>query len=306
MLFRCRPAVSGDPLSDTALPSAHGHLPDRQRVRWHATRAAHGYEAAAWLPRRVAESLMDHLAPVRMEPRRVLDVGAGTGICSRLLARRYPGARVLAVDSSHPMLQVARRRGRRWFAKRGFACGDAERLPLADASVDLVVSSLMLQSCESPDAALAEFYRVLAPGGLLMFTTLGPDSLMELRESWLSVGPEIRVHGFIDMHDLGDALLRAGFQDVVMDTERMTGRYGQVSDLARDLKRLGASNAAKGSPRGLTTPGRLAAMTAAYETLRADGTLPASFEIVFGHAWRQPPRTVAVPTDTLQRARPRP
>lgn len=298
--------MTGDPFSGSGLLDADGHLPDRRRVRRHAGRAAQSYEAAAWLPRRVADSLMDHLAPVRITPRRILDVGAGTGISARLLARRYPGARVTAVDSSHPMLRVARRRGRRWFAKRGFACGDAERLPLADASVDLVVSSLMLQSCESPDAALAEFHRVLAPGGLLMFTSLGPDSLRELRDSWLAVGPEIRVHAFMDMHDLGDALLRVGFQDVVMDTERLTGRYGRVSDLARELKQLGASNAARGSPRGLTTPARLAAMTAAYEDLRTDDSLPASFEIVFGHAWREPPRSVAVSGDALRRVRPGP
>ena len=167
--------------------------------------------------------------------------------------------------------------------------------------MDLVVSSLMLPSSGSPDAVIAEFHRVLAPGGLLMFTSLGPDTLRELRESWMRVDQAVHVHGFIDMHDLGDALLRAGFQDVVMDMERFTGRYPDVRALSTELKRLGWSNAARGSPKGLTTPKRAATMARAYERLRSQQSIPASFEVVFGHAWREPARSVAVSVDGLLR-----
>ncbi len=199
------------------------------------------------------------------------------------------------------MLGVGRRRGLRWFSKRVFACGDSEALPVADASIDLLVSSLMLPSCSSPDAAFAEFHRVLKPGGLLMFSSLGPDTLRELRASWMAVDSRVHVHAFIDMHDLGDALLRAGLRDVVMDTERITAEYRDVATLMAELKQLGVSNAAHGCRAGLTTAAHLSAMAAEYERRRRDAILPASFEVVFGHGWRAPSRSVEVSTDAMLR-----
>jgi len=289
--------VNGAPGGSFTAAEADAHTPDKARVRRLADRAARDYEDAAWLPRQVADGLMEHLAPVRIAPARILDAGAGTGICSRLLARRFPGARIFALDSSIPMLCSARGRTRRWFSKHAYACGDAESLPVADRSMDLVVSSLMLPSCGSPDAVLDEFHRVLAPEGLLMFTSLGPDTLRELRDSWLTIDRGVHVHAFIDMHDVGDALLRAGFQDVVMDTERLTGRYPNVAALTGELKRLGSSSAARGSRKGLMAPNLVAAMAGAYEQRRSRHTLPASFEVVFGHGWRAPVRRVAVSVD---------
>ncbi|GMQ75795.1 MAG: malonyl-ACP O-methyltransferase BioC [Gammaproteobacteria bacterium] len=275
-------------------PTVAAHDLDTARVRRLAARAAPHYDKAAWLPRQVADALMEHLQPVRIQPARILDVGAGTGICSQLLSRRYRSARVTLVDCSMPMLRAARGRGPRWFSKCAFACGDGESLPVADGSIDLLVSSLMLPSCTSPDPVLAEFQRVLKPGGLLMFSSLGPDTLRELRESWLAVDPDVHVHAFLDMHDLGDALLRAGLRDVVMDTERITGRYRDAATLMGELKRLGVSNAARGCRAGLTTSALVEAMVSQYERHRRDATLPASFEVVFGHAWRAPPRSVDV------------
>ncbi len=282
------------------------HRLDPARVRRLASRAAPHYESAAWLPRQVASALMEHLQPVRIQPSRILDVGAGTGICSRLLSGCYRSARVISLDCSMPMLRVARSRGRRWFSKRAFTCGDGDSLPVADDSIDLLVSSLMLPSCPSPDATLAEFHRVLKPGGLLMFSSLGPDTLRELRQSWMAVDLDVHVHAFIDMHDLGDALLRAGMRDVVMDTERITGRYPDVATLMSELKRLGVSNAARGCRMGLTTSARLAAMATEYEGFRRDATLPASFEVVFGHAWRAPSRSIDVSSEAMVQAMRRP
>jgi malonyl-CoA O-methyltransferase len=256
------------------------HDLDRNRVRRLADRAARHYDSAAWLPLQVASVLMEHLQPVRFQPARILDVGAGTGICSRLLTRHYPRARV----------------------KRTLAAGDGEALPVADNSVDLLVSSLMLPSCPTPDAVLLEFHRVLKPGGLLMFSSLGPDTLRELRAAWSVVDGQVHVHAFIDMHDLGDALLRAGFSDVVMDTERLTGCYPDVAALMTELKGLGVSNAARGRGKTLTAPGRLAAMVSEYEGFREQSHLPASFEVVFAHAWRTPARSVDVSPAVVPRA----
>jgi malonyl-CoA O-methyltransferase len=270
-------------------------------VRRLAARAAPQYENDPWLALRIADELMQHLQPVRMRPERILDVGAGTGICSRRLARMYRSARVISIDSVPAMLRAARGRGRRWFSRQAFACGDAEALPVADASIDLLVSSLMLPSSVSPDAAFHEFRRVLKPGGLLMFSSLGPDTLRELRGSWSTVDAHVHVHAFIDMHDLGDALVRAGLTDVVMDTERITAEYADVATLLAELKRTGAGNAARGCRPGLTTPAQLTAMMQAYETHRRDAKLPASFELVFGHAWRPATHSVEVPGDALMR-----
>jgi malonyl-CoA O-methyltransferase len=278
------------------------HDLDRNRVRRLADRAARHYDSAAWLPLQVASVLMEHLQPVRFQPARILDVGAGTGICSRLLTRHYPRARVISVDSSLAMLRAGRGRGPRWFSKRTLAAGDGEALPLADNSVDLLVSSLMLPSCPTPDAVLLEFHRVLKPGGLLMFSSLGPDTLRELRAAWSVVDGQVHVHAFIDMHDLGDALLRAGFSDVVMDTERLTGCYPDVAALMTELKGLGVSNAARGRGKTLTAPGRLAAMVSEYEGFREQSHLPASFEVVFAHAWRTPARSVDVSPAVVPRA----
>lgn len=291
--------MNGDFAPTPGDPGIAAYVLDKSRVRRLAARAAPHYDSAAWLPRHVAAALMEHLQPVRIQPARILDAGAGTGVCSRLLSRHYPSARVISLDCSPQMLTTGRGRGPRWFSKRAFACGDAESLPLADNSIDLLVSSLMLPSCPSPDAVLAEFRRVLAPGGLLMFSTLGPDTLWELRDSWLAVDQKVHVHAFIDMHDLGDALLRAGLRDVVMDTERFTGKYADVSTLTTELKRLGASNAAVGCAKSLSTSARFAAMASAYEEFRIGTTLPASFEIVFGHAWRAPTHAVEISADVL-------
>ena len=296
--------MNREPAPTSRRPTIDAHDLDKERVRRLADRAARHYDSAAWLPRQVARVLMEHLQPVRLKPARILDVGAGTGICSRLLAQHYRGARVISMDSSTAMLRVARGRGPRWLSKRTVAVGDGASLPLADNSIDLLVSSLMLPSCLAPDAVLLEFHRVLKPGGLLMFSSLGPDTLRELRAAWSAVDAQVHVHAFIDMHDLGDALLRAGFSDVVMDTERVTGRYPEVATLMTELKRLGVSNAARGCYKSLTTPAHLAAMASAYEPFRGDADLPASFEVVFGHGWRQPSRSVDVsPGAMAQRSR---
>ena len=302
---RDRHATSSEPRV-TIPPPADGvdaYDLDARRVRRHAARAAAGYDSAAWLPRRIAEALMEHLDPVRIRPRRVLDVGAGTGVCARLLERRYAGARVTCVDSAPAMLRVARGRGPRWLSRCAQACGDALHLPIADASIDLLVSSLMLPSCPSPQPVFAEFARVLKPEGLVMFASLGPDTLKELRASWAEVDARVHVHAFIDMHDLGDALVRVGLRDVVMDVERIDAEYADAAALMRELKQLGASNAARGCASGLTTRARMRALAAAYERRRNGAGLPATFEVVFGHAWRAAPARVEFPLRDLAPSR---
>jgi malonyl-CoA O-methyltransferase len=252
-------------------------------VRRSFDRAAGTYDAAAVLHAKVRQDLLERLELTALKPRVVLDAGAGTGHASRALQRRYPKARVIALDASHGMLRAAARQ-QSWLRPFARVCADAALLPLKDGSVDLIVSNLMLHWCD-PDAVFAEFRRVLAPRGLLSFSAFGPDTLRELRAAWAQVDSSCHVHRFIDMHDLGDALVRAGFAAPVLDVEQFTLRYLDVRKIAADLKATGAHNATLGRAQGLTSPRKFAAMQAAYERFRQDGRLPASYEVVFAHAW---------------------
>lgn len=258
-------------------------------------RSAATYDAAAVLQGQVRGSLLERLELTRLEPRVVLDVGAATGQGTRALKQRYPRARVIAVDSSAGMLRIAARR-RRWFRPFSLLCADATRLPLADASVDVAFSNLLMPWCD-PDALLAELRRVLAPRGLLTLTALGPDTLRELRAAWASVDSHIRVGEFIDMHDVGDALVRAGFAAPVLDVERYTVRYTDVRGLAADLKATGARNGAAGRLKGLTSARKFAAMQRAYEAHREGGRLPATCEVVFAQAWAPVAASTRAPTE---------
>jgi malonyl-CoA O-methyltransferase len=276
------------------------------RVRRAFDRAAETYDGAAVLHAEVRENLLERLQLVTLAPRVVLDAGAGTGHGSRALKRRYPKALVVALDSSRQMLNVAGRQ-QSWLRPFGRVCADAERLPLADGSVDLIVSNLMLHWC-NPDAAFAEFRRVLKPSGLLNFSAFGPDTLRELRSAWGGIDARSHVHQFIDMHDLGDALVRNGFAAPVLDVERFTLRYLDVRSVAADLKATGAHNATVGRAKGLTSPRKFAAMQAAYEHFREDGRLPATYEVVFAHAWvpahalrRDPKEATSVSLEEIKR-----
>jgi malonyl-CoA O-methyltransferase len=259
---------------------------DHDVVRDSFSRAAASYDAAAVLQAQVRNELLDRLDLVKLEPAVVVDLGAGTGHATLELKRRYRGSRVVAADLAEGMLREA---GRRQTLLRRFdrVGADAAALPFRDGSVDLIFSSLMLQWCPDPDAVLRECRRVLKPGGLLTFTTLGPDTLVELRRAWLAAdASHPHVNTFLDMHDLGDALVRAGLAEPVMDVERCTLTYDEVRGLMRDLKAIGAHNAATDRPKGLTGKRTLGRMIEAYETFRrADGRLPATYEVVFGQAW---------------------
>ena len=265
---------------------------DRPGVRASFDRASTTYEAAAVLQARVADELVSRLEPFNFTPEVVLDLGAGTGRMTAALKRRYRRSLVIALDLAPGMLHEARRH-QQWLRRFERVCGDAMRLPFADASVDVVVSSLMLQWCDPPDVAFAEIRRVLKPEGFLALTTLGPDTLIELRTAWAEADSETdaatpvynHVNHFTDMHDVGDALVRAGLSEPVLDVDRIQLTYPDTLSLMRDLKAIGAHNVTAGRPRGLLGRARLKRMQQAYETFRRNGQLPATYEVVYAVAW---------------------
>ncbi len=256
---------------------------DTGAIRRAFDQASAGYEAAAVLQASVADELLGRLDAFEFRPGVVLDLGAGPGRSTASLKRKYRQALVIALDLAPGMLVQARRH-QRLFQRFQRVCADANRLPFADASVDVIFSSLMLQWCNL-ESTFGEVRRVLKPDGFFAFSTFGPDTLLELRAAWAAVDEHHHVHQFMDMHDVGDALVRAGLMEPVLDVERVQLTYTDVTGLMRDLKAIGAHNVSAGRTRGLTGKTRLQRMRAAYEAFRVDGRLPATYEVVYGAAW---------------------
>lgn len=256
-------------------------------VRRAFDRASATFDDFAGVHAELRTRLLERLDVVRLQPDVVVDLGAATGHGARALQDRYRSARVIALDLSTRMLERAQRQ-QRFFKRFARVAADAHRLSLKSASVDLLFSNLMLQWCADPDQVFGEFARVLRPQGLLTFTTLGPDSLRELRTAW---GDDaVHVHRFIDMHDLGDALLRAGFAEPVMDTERLTITYTSADALLKEIKGSGSANLAAGRARGLRTRKRIEGASSRYREIATNGVLPVTLEVVYGHAWAGVPR----------------
>jgi malonyl-CoA O-methyltransferase len=269
-------------------------LIDKRSLRSAFEHAAESYDAAAVLQNEVCRRMLGRLEYLKHRPATILDAGSGTGNALAGLGQRYPEARLIALDIALAMLRRGRQRLPWWkgLFTRGVqaVCGDIERLPLKDASVGMVWSNLALQWVNDLPRAFAEMRRVLVPGGLLMFSTFGPDTLKELRRAYQDIDRHTHVNRFIDMHDIGDLLVSGGFGDPVMDMEHFTLTYGDVRELMRELKAIGARNVTRGRPNGLSGKRVLDAVTRNYEAFRRDGRLPATFEVVYGHAWAPLPR----------------
>jgi len=258
--------------------------------------ASAGYDAAAQLQGEVREEMLSRLTLLHSAPRAVLDLGAGTGLAALALKRRFPRAEVTAADIALPMLAIARRRSRFW---RPIRCveADARQLPFEEARFDLVFSNLMLQWVQPPDDALAEIHRVLRPGGLLLLSSFGPETLQELRAAWAAADDGVHVNEFVDVHDLGAALQRAGFAEPVLDVDRHLRHYADARSLMQELKSMGAHNVDARRARGLTGRAAFLRMREAYEARRVPQGLPATWQVVHAAAWapasRAPARTVA-------------
>jgi len=276
----------------------------RDHIQAHFSHAAATYDEAAVLQKRLAHDIDERLSLITLQPQRVLDLGVGTGFLSHHLQARYPQAQLWGLDLSPMMLAAAdqrlnqsatprwQRRWQHWTQGKPvpkpahLVNADAHHLPLADQSVDLVVSNLMLQWCDAPDQVFQEVRRVLRPQGLFMFSSFGPDTLKELRQAWTQVDAQEHVNTFIDMHDLGDALIRNGMGQPVMDTTDFTLTYDHPMAVLKDLKAIGATNAFANRSSGLMGKRRFQAMLKAYQSFaQDDGRVPATFEVVQGHAW---------------------
>lgn len=270
------------------------HL-DKARVRASFDRAALTYDAAAVLHAEVRTRMFSRLDLVKLAPQAILDAGCGTGHASIALAKKFNKSRIISLDIAMGMLKQATAR-QNWFkrslglTRQSLLCADIENLPIQSFSTGLVWSNLALQWCNDLDLVFQEAHRVLQPEGLIMFSTFGPDTLKELRLAANADPNHVHVSRFIDMHDIGDALIRAGFTAPVLDVEHFVLTYNDVIGVMRDLKAIGAHNATNGRSRGLQGKGFLKKLTENYEQFRQDGKLPATFEVVYGHAWKPEPK----------------
>ncbi|HET9700271.1 MAG TPA: malonyl-ACP O-methyltransferase BioC [Burkholderiales bacterium] len=262
---------------------------DKRQVRRAFERAASSYDGAAVLQREICERMLSRLDFVRKVPRTVLDAGSGTGHGARRLAERYPGTFLATLDLAHGMLLEARRHApwwKRWLkGAPAQICGDLEALPVKQGWAEMLWSNATLQWVNDLSRAFAEVRRVLAPGGLFMFSTFGPDTLKEVRAAFAGDG-HTHTNRFTDMHDIGDLLVQGGFSNPVMDMEFITLTYDEPVAILRDLKAIGAHNVTAGRARGLTGKKAWSAALARLEAGRRDGRIPVTFEVISGHAWK--------------------
>lgn len=268
---------------------------DSRKIRRSFARAAASYDATDFLQTEIRSRLLERLGWIRLEPRRVVDLGAGTGKALPHLATRFPGAELLALDLTEGLLQQA---GNRDGSGALPVCADASRLPLGDGSVDLFFSCLMLHWCPSLDQVLREVRRCLRYPGLFTFATLGPDSFRELRAAWQRVDQGVHVMPFPEMRGLADGLVRAGFAEPVVDGESLTIRYQTLPQLTADLRGTGTTNASSRRPRGLTGRRQWQRFAAALEEIRdGEGALPMTLDIIYGQAWAPGEQRIGRPAE---------
>jgi malonyl-CoA O-methyltransferase len=262
---------------------------DAAAVRRAFNRASRGFAKAAVLHNEVRQRALERLLLLRQPPQLLLDLGSGAGGANPWLQNHLPRTRIISVDSALRMLQEAPSRSR-WLGLRAASsaqiCASANALPFREAIVDCVFSNLMLPWSGPPEPVFSEVRRVLRPGGVFNFTAFGPDTLRELRQAWREVDGQEHALPFMDMHDIGDALVRSGFAEPVLDVEHFTLTYSDVQSLLRELKASGSTNALPLRSRGLTGRNKSARFASAYERFREQGRLPVTCEIIYAQAWQ--------------------
>lgn len=252
-------------------------------------RAASRFDGTDFVHSFARDGLFARLKPIVVKARTVIDLGSATGASTQGLSKQFRRARIIEVDLSHNMLQQGRRK-QTWFSKTASIQANANALPFADQSVDVVFSNLLLPWIDDPVTFFSEMARVLRKDGLLIFSTVGPDSLMELRRAWEKVDAHAHVNRFLDMHDIGDKAVQAGLRDPVLDVDRLTVTYESANALFRDLTAIGARNSLRLRNPSMLGRSRFAEMTAALDACRKDGLLTLDLELVYGHCWGCGPR----------------
>tara|TARA_B110000967_G_scaffold209584_1_gene266464 strand:- start:3830 stop:4615 length:786 start_codon:yes stop_codon:yes gene_type:complete len=247
------------------------------KVRSTFNSASRSYNENAFLQNEIAHRLAEKLKVISINPELIVDLGSGTGLLSDKAAEIFPSSHLICIDFAQQSLITN--------SQKFKVCANAYSLPIKSNSVDFIISNLMMQWCPDLKTLFNECFRILKPQGLFLFTTFGPDTLKELKRSWAAVDSSTHVNNFIDMHDIGDQMLQSGFQSPIMEMEKITLTYEKVLDLMHDLKGIGAQNVPNRS-KALTGKTKFKKMIEMYESYREDGKLPVTYEVVYGHAWK--------------------
>lgn len=263
---------------------------------------AKNFDDYAFVYDEVRSRLLERLDGINIMPAHLLDLGCANGRAATALARRFPSSQLVMLDASQAMARLAR-------ANTGGVVLNAAlpQLPLADASMGLVFANLCLPYCDNVRAALLAVARVLEPGGLFAFSTLGPDSFAELQGARAALGHEVWPV-FADMHHIGDALLQSGLVDPVLDVDHLHISYRDWDTLWRELIGSGAAPGQSVTGGLLSGMGRRQALQQTYPQVSGEAPYRLTLELVFGHAWRNPsgpaavgPEEIAVPLTHIKR-----
>lgn len=258
---------------------------DKRKIATSFSRASSTYDKVAVVQQAVLKEHLDRLVYAAIEPGQILDAGSGTGEGSLYLAKLYKKSDVYALDIASGMLHKHKKKLPRFRNHIKLICADLETLPFADRTMDMIFSNLAMQWCDDVNQLFSEFRRIMRVGGLLTVTSVGPDTLKELREAWAKMGVQVPVHQFLDMHDVGDALISNGFAEPVLDVDRYTLTYPDVRSILKDLQMLGSTYASSLRSRGLMSRSTLKKLEQAYEEQRVEGKLILTYEIVYAQAW---------------------
>lgn len=254
-----------------------------ERLRKLFDAKAFQYKKYAIMQQEIGERLVKRLDYLKLQPQTILDLGCGVGTHLQMLKQRFKDTKVIGVDSSWGMLKLAKK-SKHWWQKQEVVLADVNYLPFSDNSVDLIISNQLLQWLQDPNLFFSECFRVLKPEGCLMFTTLGPDTFKEFRKAFALIDSASHTADFIDLHDLGDNLLKQGFLDPVMDREDLIINYSSQQDLLQSLKAQGVINLHPNRNKGLMSKEKWQKMWSLYPL--DDQKWPVSYEIIYGQAWR--------------------
>ena len=248
--------------------------------------AAFQYDKYSILQRTIADRLDESLEQIKINPITILDLGSGTGYGSQILHKRFRNSYIYQIDLSENMLKVSKKKSPAFFSKDHFVCADINKPPFKEKYFDLIFSNLTLQWCDNLDLVFNEVKYLLKDKGVFLFSSFGPDSLKELRECWASVDDYVHINAFVDMHDVADALMRVGLMSPILNMENITLTYNDCRQLMKELKYIGAHNINNGRRKTLTGKKRLEKVFQRYESYRVNGVLPATYEVIYGHAWQ--------------------
>jgi len=297
-----------------------GHLPNERKFRVRLRMSAHKslrfkshqiaqsfscatktYDRHAFIQNEIGHRLLERLCLLKDPPKVILDVGSGTGKLTQQIQRQFPNSAIFGLDLAFSMCDFAQQSNTSGTLHPSYVCANTQMLPFQTGSIDMIFSNCCLQWCDLP-YVFSEFKRVLSPQGILFFSTFGPRTLIELKDCWQQVCAFQRVNAFMDMHDIGDLLLNLNFMTPVVDMEMICATFLQPTDLLKYLKNIGARNLNLDRPQGLTSRRKFEAMLQAYHTLKLpNGLFPATFEVIYGHAFQNDQTTYARDEDGLVR-----